>query len=119
MNGLGRVQIGAAAVALLLLVAVAPGGAADLPRRGTTMLDTIAPTAPRGFAADLPRSPLADILVNGGLRYASAAEARRHCPNDDVVRVEAFSNVYRPAASPGPGSFMCKAAALQEGDLAH
>lgn len=94
----------------------AQGQAADAPRGPGPMLDTISPTVPRGFAADLPRSPLADAFVNGNLRFPTAAEARSHCPRDDVVRVEAFSNVYRSAAVPGTGAFMCKAAALQEGD---
>ena len=109
--------LAACIVALGIAAAIAPSGqAADVPRTGATMLDTISPTAPRGFAADLPRSPLADAIVNGGLRFASAAEARLHCPQDDVVRVDTFSNVYRPAGVPRSGAFMCKAAALQEGD---
>ena len=103
-----------------LLVAVAAtiaARAADLPQPAApVMLDTISPTVPRGFAADLPRSPLADAFVNGNLRFATADEARRRCPGDDVVRVDAFSNVYHPAVVPGPGVFMCKSAALQEGD---
>lgn len=122
MSGAPRLIPGLMAVAAAAALAFAgPSSharAADLPRHGTTVLDTIAPTAPHGFAADLPRSPLADVLVNGGLRFASAAEAQRHCPRDDVVRVETFSNLYRPASAPGSGDFMCKAAALQEGDRA-
>ena len=90
--------------------------AADLPRPAPTLLDTISPTVPLGFAADLPRSPLADVIENGDLRFVTVEEAHRRCPGDDVVRVETFSNVYRPAAVPGPGMFMCKSAALQEGD---
>ena len=118
MRDLGRLTTSCAATLLIGLAAVARGGAADLPRRGVTMLDTLSPTAPHGFAADLPRSPLADVVVNGGLRFPSAAEAQRRCPGDDVVRVEPFSNVYRPASALGSGDFMCKAAALQEGDRA-
>lgn len=107
----------AAAGGLLVLSAGSIAMAADLPRSGAVMLDTIAPTAPRGFASGLPRSPLVDAVVNAGLRFATPAEAQRHCPDDDVVRVEPFSTVYHPARVPGPGAFMCKAAALQDGDL--
>ncbi|MDX7950729.1 hypothetical protein P7D22_05990 [Lichenihabitans sp. Uapishka_5] len=108
------VTAGIAGALGLALAACAP--VASRPEATGMISDPIAPTVPRSFAADLPRSPLADVVVNGGLRFSTAAAAQRRCPDDAVVRVDTASNIYRPATTPGPGVFMCKAAAMQEGD---
>lgn len=112
-------QFGGAAVTVVLSLLLGAGGgrAADMPSEGATMRDPIAPTIPQGFAADLPRSPLVDGIVDGRYRFDSRAAAQRRCPDDDVVEVEPFSTTYRLATPSDQGPFMCKAAALQEGNL--
>ena len=114
---MARISVAMAALAAGAMLSASGGRAADLPVPGPAMRDPIAPTVPRGFAADLPRSPLVDTIVDGRYRFDTRAAAQRQCPDDDVVVVEPFSSTYRLATAPGPGPFMCKAAALQEGDL--
>jgi hypothetical protein len=115
--GSARILLAVAALAACAVPGVSGSQAADMPAQGSAMRDPIMPTVPRGFAADLPRSPLVDGIVDGRYRFSSLAVARRQCPDDDVVVVEPFSTTYLLATAEGPGPFMCKAAALQEGDL--
>lgn len=94
--------------------------AADAPTMRTSRQQLFSPTSPDAVASDDPRSPLADVIANGDVRFASGARAQVRCPTDIVVFVEFGSNHYRPAVSPStdgwPGAFMCQADASAEGD---
>ena len=79
-----------------------------------------APTNPDGVASELPRSPLADIVVNGEVRFSDPAQAQARCPTDVVVWVPFWRNRYHPVryrdGRGWPGAFMCEADASIEGD---
>ena len=53
------------------------------------------PPIPIGIASDLPRSPLADLVVNGSVRFSDPVQAQARCPTDTVVWVQFGSNHYR------------------------
>jgi hypothetical protein len=107
--------------AMACLAACGPAWPADLDSvRAHAGPLLFAPTNPVGVASEFPRSPLADLAVNGFVRFDTAAEARAHCPHDAIVWVSFDSNHYHPAGGRrtenGSGAFMCQADASAEGD---
>ena len=106
-----------AAMAGVLAILSGPSWSADLARQTRPdIASTFSPTSPIGVASELPRSPLADEIVNGSIRFSSASEAQAHCPDDRIVKVKTWSNVYYSARSPIDGAYMCQAGASAEGD---